>query len=120
MLTLLVGIQFHTLAIFAAFLVLFPGLVRGDPRLFWRGVAALVVIVVGFATINWLIGHAYPQTVESDAGAVVNGPHAAVVPHLRRLWLGLAAVPALLASLWVLGREARLAGDGSVGGSVSC
>ena len=117
-LTLLVGIQFHTLAIFAAFLVLFPGLVRGDPRLFWRGVAALVVIVVGFATINWLIGHAYPQTVESDAGAVVNGPHAAVVPHLRRLWLGLAAVPALLASLWVLGRGRGLLATAALAGAL--
>ena len=102
-LTLLVGIQFHTLAIFAAFLVLFPGLVRGDGRQFWRGVVAFAVIVVGFATINWLIGHAYPQTVESDAGAVVNGPHAAVVPHLSRLWLAVAAVPALLMARWVLG-----------------
>ena len=101
--TLLVGIQFHTLAIFAAFLVLFPGLVRGDARLFWQGVVAFVVIVGGFATINWLIGHAYPQTVESDAGAVVNGPHAAVVPHLKRWWLMLAALPALLVGRWVLG-----------------
>ena len=116
--TILVGIQFHTLAIFAAFLVLFPGLVRGDPRLFWRGVAAFVVIVVGFATINWLIGHAYPQTVESDAGAVVNGPHAAVVPHLKRLWLGLAAVPALLASLWVLGRGRGLLATVALAGAL--
>ena len=103
--TLLVGIQFHTLAIFAAFLVLLPGLVRGDARMFWRGVAAFAVIVGGFATINWLIGHAYPQTVESDAGAVVNGPHAAVVPHLKRLWLAVAAVPALLFARWVSGRR---------------
>ena len=101
--TLLVGIQFHTLAIFAAFLVLFPGLVRGDGRLFWRGVAAFVLIVGGFATINWLIGHAYPQTVESDAGAVMNGPHAAVIPHLKRWWLVLAALPALLVGRWVPG-----------------
>ena len=101
--TLLVGIQFHTLAIFAAFLVLLPGLVRGDSRMFWAGVLAFAVIAVGFETINWLIGHAYPQTVESDAGAVVNGPHAAVVPHLKRLWLVAAAVPAVLLARWVLG-----------------
>ena len=114
--TLLVGIQFHTLAIFAAFLVLLPGLVRGDARLFWRGVAAFAVIVGGFATINWLIGHAYPQTVESDAGAVVNGPHAAVVPHLKRLWLAVAAVPALLFARWVLGRRG---GELSRGGALA-
>ena len=102
--TMLVGIQFHTLAIFAAFLVLLPGLVRGDARMFWTGVIAFAVVVGGFATINWLIGHAYPQTVESDAGAVVNGPHAAVVPHLKRLWLAVGTVPALLLAHWVLGR----------------
>jgi len=101
-LTLLVGIQFHTLAIFAAFLVLLPGLMRGDARLFRAGVIAFAVIVASFAGINWLIGHAYPQTVESDAGAVVNGPHAAVVPHLKRLWLAAAAMPALCVAWWVL------------------
>ena len=100
--TLLVGIQFHTLAIFAAFLVLLPGLVRGDARMFWVGAVAFVVIAGGFETINWLIGHAYPQSVESDTGAVVNGPHAAVVPHLKRLWLVVAAIPAALLARWVL------------------
>ena len=103
-LLMLAGIQFHTLAIFAAFLVLFPGLVRGDARLFWWGVVAFAVIVGGFASINWLIGHAYPHTVESDAGAVVNGPHAAVVPHLKHWWLVVAALPALLVAHWALGR----------------
>ena len=115
--TLLVGIQFHTLAIFAAFLVLLPGLVRGDSRMFWAGVVAFVVIALGFETINWLIGHAYPQTVESDAGAVVNGPHAAVVPHLKRLWLAAAAIPAMLLARWVLGAASgSAAAPGSTAG----
>ena len=100
--TLWIGIQFHTLAIFAAFLVLLPGLLQGEQRKFWEGAIAFALIVLGFATLNWLIGHAYPQTVESDAGAVANGPHAAVVPHLGRLWLMVAALPALLFARWVL------------------
>lgn len=101
-LTMWVGIQFHTLAIFAAFLVLLPGLLRADTRTFWQGAGAFALIVLGFATINWLIGHAYPHTVESDAGAVANGPHAAVVPHLGRLWLAVAVLPAVLFARWVV------------------
>jgi hypothetical protein len=100
--TMWVGIQFHTLAIFAAFLVLLPGLLQGDQRKLWEGAVAFALIVLGFASINWLIGHAYPQTVESDAGAVANGPHAAVIPHLGRLWLLVAALPAMLFARWVL------------------
>ena len=99
--TLVVGIQFHTLAIFAAFLVLVPGLLQGDARKFWMGVAAFGVMAVGFEVINTLIDHAYPQNVESDAGPVGNGPHAAVVPHLAHLWLVVAAVPALLFGWWL-------------------
>jgi hypothetical protein len=108
--TLLVGIQFHTLAIFAAFLVFLPGLLQGDSRRFWTAVLAFAVIVVGFEAINTLIDHAYPQSVESDNGPVVNGPHAAVVPHLKHLWLLVAALPALAVSFWVVARRGILAG----------
>jgi hypothetical protein len=99
--TMVVGIQFHTLAIFAAFLVLLPGLLQADARKFWVGVVAFAVMAVGFKVINTLIDHAYPQSVEADSGPVGNGPHAAFVPHLAHLWLVVAAVPALLFALWV-------------------
>ncbi|MDB6009811.1 MAG: hypothetical protein JWL65_2061 [Gammaproteobacteria bacterium] len=108
--TLLVGIQFHTLAIFAAFLVFLPGLLQGDSRKFWAAVLAFAVLVVGFEAINTLIDHAYPQSVESDNGPVVNGPHAAVIPHLKHLWLLAAALPALALSFWVMVRRGILAG----------
>jgi hypothetical protein len=108
--TLLVGIQFHTLAIFAAFLVFLPGLLQGDSRKFWAALLAFAVIVVGFEAINTLIDHAYPQSVESDNGPVVNGPHAAVIPHLKHLWLLAAALPALALSFWVVARRGILAG----------
>jgi hypothetical protein len=108
--TLLVGIQFHTLAIFAAFLVFLPGLLQGDSRKFWAAVLAFAVLVVGFEAINTLIDHAYPQSVESDNGPVVNGPHAAVIPHLKHLWLLAAALPALALSFWVMARRGILAG----------
>ena len=106
--TLLVGLQFHTLAIFAAFLVLLPGLLHADRRKFLAGVVAFVTLAVGFEVINHLISMAYPQSVEADAGPVANGPHAAVVPHVKHLWLLLGAVPALALSLWVLARRGAL------------
>jgi hypothetical protein len=108
--TLLVGIQFHTLAIFAAFLVFLPGLLQGDSRKFWAAVLAFAIIVVAFKGINTWIGHAYPQSVEADNGPVGNGPHAAVIPHLKHLWLLAAALPALALSLWVMARRGILAG----------
>jgi len=107
--TLFVGLQFHTLAIFASFLVFLPGLLRGDVRKFRDGVIAFAIIVVGFAVINHLITMAYPQSVESDAGAVTNGPHATLVPHVKHLWLLLGTLPALGFSFWVLGRRGMLA-----------
>jgi hypothetical protein len=108
-LSLLVGLQFHTLAVFAAFLVFMPGLVHGDTRKFWAGAAAFVAIAVGFELINHLITLAYPQAVAADNGAVVNGPHAAVVPHVKHLWLLLGVLPALALSFWVLGRRSLIA-----------
>ncbi len=102
---MLVGLQFHTLAVFAAFLVLLPGILEGDQRKFWMGVAAFVAIVVGFELINRWIGSEYPHSVESDAGPVTNGPHAALVPHLKTLWLLLVAIPAVALSLWTLARR---------------
>jgi hypothetical protein len=112
--TLVVGIQFHTLAIFAAFLVLMPGLLQGDARKLWAGVVAFAVLAVGFEVINTLIGHAYPHSTEADAGPVGNGPHAALVPRLAHLWLVVAALPALLLAWWVA-RPAAGAGGGRGG-----
>lgn len=107
--TLFVGLQFHTLAIFASFLVFLPGLLQGDIRKFRAGLIAFVIIVGGFAVINHLISMAYPQSVESESGAVSNGPHATLVPHVKHLWLLLGALPALGFSFWVLRRRGVLA-----------
>jgi hypothetical protein len=107
--TLLVGVHFHTLAIFAAFLLFLPGLLQGDKRKLWAGAAAFVTIAVGFELINHLITLAYFQAVDSDGGATDNGPHAAVVPHVKHLWLLLGAIPAFAFSAWVLARRTLLA-----------
>jgi hypothetical protein len=107
---MLVGLQFHTLAVFAAFLVFIPGLLRGDRRRLWAGALAFAVIVIGFAIINTWIGRQYPQSLDSDGGAVFNGPHAAeVIPQLSRLWLLVTAIPALAFSMWLVPRRGVVA-----------
>jgi Dolichyl-phosphate-mannose-protein mannosyltransferase len=58
--TMLVGIQFHTLAVFGAFLVLFPGMLHGDLRKLRHGAIAFLVIVCSFALINWWVESLYP------------------------------------------------------------
>src|SRR5207244_7462875 len=80
--TVLVGLQFHTLMIFAAFLVFLPGLARGDIRKLRAGALAFVAIVFCFGVIDHLISMAYPRSVEADTvpNPVGNGPHAALVP----------------------------------------
>jgi hypothetical protein len=109
-LTMLVGLQFHTLAIFAALLVFIPGLLRGEPRRFWKGALAFAVIVIGFHVIDTWIGRQYPQSLEADGGAVLNGPHApGVIPHLESLWLLATAVPALAFSMWIVPRRGVMA-----------
>ena len=105
---LLVGIQFHTLAIFASCLVFFPGLVRGDRRKFALGLAAFAVLVAGFEAINTWISHAYPQDVAAESGAVGNGPRAAFIPHISNAWLAATTLPALLLSVAVIWNRPRM------------
>jgi 4-amino-4-deoxy-L-arabinose transferase-like glycosyltransferase len=107
--TLLVGLQFHTLAIFVVFLVFLPGLLQGDWRKLWMGAAAFVALVVGFKALSAWIASEYFQSVDSDGG-VINGPHGtAVIAHLSHLWLLVAALPAVGFSFWVVARRGLLA-----------
>ncbi len=100
---MLVGLQFHTLAIFAAFIVLIPGILHGDRRRFWHGLLAFAVIVAGFVAIDTLISNAYPQNVAADSDGITNGPQATLIPHIAVGWLALALVPAMLCSILALG-----------------
>jgi hypothetical protein len=96
---MLVGLQFHTLAIFAALIVLIPGLLQGDARRFWMGAAAFAAIVLGFFVINTWISSNYFQ---ADGEALPNVPRAAYIPHIAKGWLVLAALPALGIAAWVI------------------
>ncbi len=57
---MIIGIQFHTLAVFGAFIVFFPGLLHADRRKFLAGAAAFVVIVLAYALISRWVGSFYP------------------------------------------------------------
>jgi len=57
---MIIGIQFHTLAVFGAFIVFFPGLLHADRRKLFAGAAAFVAIVLSYALISAWIGSFYP------------------------------------------------------------
>jgi Dolichyl-phosphate-mannose-protein mannosyltransferase len=57
---MMIGIQFHALAVFGAFIVFFPGLLHADRRKFFAGAAAFVVIVLGYLLISRWVGSFYP------------------------------------------------------------
>jgi uncharacterized membrane protein len=87
-LVLLLGLQFHTLAIFAAFLTLFPGLLQGDLRRLGWGLAAFVALAGGFLAIDAWIGSSYWETAQMEGiREVLNGPRASsAIPQLP-LWM---------------------------------
>jgi Dolichyl-phosphate-mannose-protein mannosyltransferase len=63
-LVMIVGIQFHTLAVFGAFLVFFPVLLHGDLRKLWQAALAFLVMVCAFEVINSWIESLYPPHVD--------------------------------------------------------
>jgi uncharacterized membrane protein len=57
---MILGIQFHALAIFGALIVFFPGLLHADRRKFLAGAAAFVVIVLSYLLISHWVSGFYP------------------------------------------------------------
>jgi dolichyl-phosphate-mannose-protein mannosyltransferase len=94
-LVLLVGLQFQTLAIFSALLLLFPGLAHGDLRKTLHGTAALAVAFVGFLAINAWANHFYPQSVGFNGGP--GGLVATRGPFVQALTWGALPVAAVVA-----------------------
>jgi len=105
---LVVGLQFHTLAVFAAFMALYPGLVRGELHKVLLGGVAFVAIVAGFMFVDHWIGTHYPDAgeVQGDDGGA-GGPQAGeAIPHLSLILLALAATAAAAISTFVVARVA--------------
>ncbi len=59
-LVMLIGISFHTLTVFGAFIVFFPGLLHADRRKLLQGLAAFIVILIGYELISRWITSLYP------------------------------------------------------------
>jgi hypothetical protein len=57
---MIIGLQFHALAVFGAFIVFFPGLLHGDRRKFIEGTVAFAVIVLCYALISRWVASFYP------------------------------------------------------------
>ena len=57
---MIIGLVFHTLAVFGAFIVFFPGLLHADRRKLFAGAAAFMVIVLGYALISRWVSSFYP------------------------------------------------------------
>ena len=103
-LVLLLGIQFHTLAVFSALLVFYPGLLQGNLRKLMMGAAAFAVIVMGFFAIDaWVAAQYPPRTAIEGFESVFEGPKATSVVPVLAWWMkaGALAVAAALSAFVV-------------------
>ncbi|MGH8227192.1 MAG: hypothetical protein ACREU3_04685, partial [Steroidobacteraceae bacterium] len=100
---LVLGIQFYQLAIFATFLVLYPGLVRGEPRKLLLGALAFAAILVGFFALSDWIAHSYPATpAPTDVAHAIRGAlERAAAPRFSIPAFSLGAAIAALIAIWV-------------------
>ena len=96
---MLVAIQFQEIAIFASFLLFFPGLAHGDTKKLRAGIVAFVVILVSFLAIQHVTESFYPKLATDYAVAVdplgeaPKSSHAVLSPIIA---LGVAIIAALV------------------------
>lgn len=98
-LAMLVAIQFQEIAIFASFLVFFPGLAHGDTKKLRAGIVAFIVILVSFLAISHVTNGFYPKLATDYAVAVDplgEAPHHSYVAVSPIIALGVAFVAALV------------------------
>lgn len=114
---MLVAIQFQEIAIFASFLVFFPGLVHGDAKKLRAGIGAFVVIFVCFMVISHVTGSFYPKPATDYAVSVEplsRAPRASYAAFSPIIALGVAIVAALVSRRFVrhviIGRAAVAGG----------
>ena len=96
---MLVAIQFQEIAIFASFLVFFPGLAHGDSKKLRAGIVAFVVILVSFLAISHVTKSFYPKPATDYAVAfemLGEAPQSAYAAFSPIIALGVAIVAALV------------------------
>jgi hypothetical protein len=97
---MLVAIQFQEIAIFASFLVFFPGLAHGDAKKLRAGIVAFIVILVCFLAISDVTKSFYSQVATDYAvadkllGQAPQSSYGALSPIIA---LGVAIVAVLVA-----------------------
>jgi 4-amino-4-deoxy-L-arabinose transferase-like glycosyltransferase len=96
-----VTLQFHTLAVFAAWLCFLPGLLSGERRKWRDGALAFIAIAAIFVVLNRWISSEYPHALGALDGTAVNGPRA-VAPPLHLAWALAMALPAIALSWFVI------------------
>jgi 4-amino-4-deoxy-L-arabinose transferase-like glycosyltransferase len=69
---MLLGIQFHQLAIFGSLIIFFPGLLRGDRKKLLAAALAYVPIAIYFVYVRWTPSP-YPQAAEYAAAVPMLG-----------------------------------------------
>jgi hypothetical protein len=103
---MMVGLQFHTLAAFAACLVFFPALLHGDVRRFWQASVAFAAIAVGYVAINEWMGSYYPQPATGyTIGVEYSGPAAAQLAPPVSLVVVLIGALCGLGLAWLVARR---------------
>jgi Dolichyl-phosphate-mannose-protein mannosyltransferase len=117
-LVMIIGIQFHELAIFGAFLLFFPGFVHGDRVKLRAGAIAFAVTALGFAGIYHWVESFYPPAVHIPGLDVVQQNHVVGITTvlLNRPWMYLAGIAcAALLSVMVARPKQRVASARAVG-----
>ena len=93
--TLIIGIQFQTLAVFAAFMAFYPGLVRGELHKIVFGAAAFAAVIAGFMGIDHWVVSAYPSARDVGGDEEAGSPGAAsAIPQVALWMFAVAAVGA--------------------------
>jgi hypothetical protein len=92
-----IALQFHTLAVFAAFLFFFPPLLHGDAKRFWLALLALAGTLFAYDVVNDWLGQHFPQTVIE--GFAVRPPTfgpvgSSLTPTVPLLWGVIAGIAA--------------------------
>ncbi|MEJ0038416.1 MAG: glycosyltransferase family 39 protein [Gammaproteobacteria bacterium] len=102
--TLIIGIQFQTLAVFAAFMAFYPGLVRGELHKIVFGAAAFAAIVAGFMAIDHWIVISYPaaRNGAADDEGVGSPGAASAIPQVALWVFAVAAVGAAALSAFAV------------------
>lgn len=79
---MLVTLQFHTLAVFGAFLVFFPALLSGSIKALGKALAAFLAILAGYNLISSWIASFYPPRPPSHGVALIAEKHVGGFVHL--------------------------------------